>query len=259
MAKPVQLVLAGAMGRLGQEICHAIPAQTDVSLAGVLVRAAKPGAAQQIGTPVYTNIKDMPAGFDVLLDVSTPTAAIAHLDVAIAQNKATVIGVTGFSDAQKEHIARAAKHIPVLLSGNFSIGVHQILAQVRSAAQRLGPTWSARILETHHTDKKDHPSGTALMLARAIFDGWGHEVPIVAALYPKTPVPNPDAHLPITSTRKAGVVGQHSVIFSNTCEEIVLSHSAHSRAIFAGGALAAVKWIDGQPPGLYAMCDVLGV
>jgi 4-hydroxy-tetrahydrodipicolinate reductase len=243
------IALAGAHGRLGREIATTIkrdPAQYQLGLE--LVR--DPDGSKSLG--------EAKPDFDVLIDVSTPDAAMVHVLDAVRLGKPVVIGVTGFSEAQNTQIKAASLSIPVLLSGNFSVGITALLTQVSDTAKALGSSWAATISETHHTGKKDHPSGTALMLTRAIQDGFGHDCPIKTSLYPQKPAPASTDYLSIHCTRDAGVVGQHQVVFSCETEQVVLGHTAHSRAIFAEGALRAARWIIGQKSGLYDMKNVLG-
>ena len=154
----------------------------------------------------------------------------------------------------------ASRAIPIVKSGNFSIGVNVLAALVRQAAERLGPElWDIEILEAHHRHKRDAPSGTALLLAEAAAAGRGAPLADLA-LPPRAGVtdPRPPGAIGFASLRGGGVIGEHSVIFAAEEEVITLSHSALDRGLFARGALLAAKWVRGKGPGVYGMGEVLG-
>jgi 4-hydroxy-tetrahydrodipicolinate reductase len=153
-----------------------------------------------------------------------------------------VIGTTGHSQEQRRLIEKTAQSLPVVFASNFSIGVNVLFWLTRKAAEQLGGDFDAEIIETHHTMKKDAPSGTAKTLAE------------ILKAAKKTP-----SEIPVQSIREGDVVGEHTVIFSGPSERLELTHRAASREIFALGALRAAKWIIDQPPGLYSMQDVLGL
>jgi 4-hydroxy-tetrahydrodipicolinate reductase len=163
------------------------------------------------------------------------TAALQH-------RKPLVIGTTGHSQEQRRLIEKTAQPLPVVFASNFSIGVNVLFWLTRKAAEQLGGDFDAEIIETHHTMKKDAPSGTAKTLAE------------ILKAAKKTP-----SEIPVQSIREGDVVGEHTVIFSGPSERLELAHRAASREIFALGALRAAKWIIDQPPGLYSMQDVLGL
>lgn len=243
MASPIKIALAGANGRLGQEITSAITSREGLELSLALTRSNQVTA-------------DSPK-FDILIDVSTVHGAMTRLDEISVLTKPIIIGVTGFSTTQIEQIKTAAKTIPILLSGNFSLGVSALMSQVAATAKALGTTASVRIEETHHQHKKDHPSGTALMLADAVMDGIGRTIPIKTSLCPQKPAPIDPNLISIHSIREGEAVGAHSVIFNLDHEKVMLHHIAEDRQIFAQGALIAARWLVGKKPGLYAMDDVL--
>ena len=186
---------------------------------------------------------------------------MALLESAIAHQQALVIGTTGLSEAQEKQIAQAAKSTPILYCANTSVGVNLLLKLVEQAARALGPEWDIEIVETHHNQKIDAPSGTALALGHAA--AKGRDVALDDVM-----VSGRDG---ITGERQAGdigfavmrggnVAGEHSVMFFGDDERIEITHIANQRAIFARGALTAARFIASvKAPGLYSMNDVLGL
>jgi len=179
---------------------------------------------------------------DVAIDFSHCDAVSEICRTALNLRKSLVIGTTGHSHEQRRTIERTAESLPIVFASNFSVGVNVLFWLSRKAAELLGPDFSPEIIETHHKMKKDAPSGTAKTLAEVL----------KAARKAKD-------EILIQSIREGEVVGEHTVIFTGPCERLELTHQAASREIFARGALRAVKWIIGRPPGLYSMQDVLGL
>jgi 4-hydroxy-tetrahydrodipicolinate reductase len=197
---------------------------------------------------------------DVLVDFSSPGGLQASLERAVSANIPILVGTTGLKDEHQRAIDEAAKRVAVLRAANTSLGVNLLRSLVAQAAERLGPEWDVEILEMHHRNKVDAPSGTALLLGEAAAKGRGvalHEASVRVR----------DGH---TGARRSGtigfatlrggsVVGEHSVILAGAGERVVLSHQAEDRGIFARGAVKAALWARGREPGLYSMRDVLGL
>ncbi|HEY0901434.1 MAG TPA: 4-hydroxy-tetrahydrodipicolinate reductase [Micavibrio sp.] len=191
---------------------------------------------------------------DAVIDFTTPEATRRHIWLAAKHHTPLVIGTTGLSEADMAEMHDAAKECPLLFSANMSVGVNLLAALVERAAQSLGPEFDIEIFETHHRDKIDAPSGTALMLGRAT----------------GRPAANPSAPLARAGKREGGtvgyavqrggdVVGEHDVSFFGPGERLQLSHRAHNRSLFAKGALRAAQWLKNKPPGFYTMRDVLNI
>ena len=195
---------------------------------------------------------------DALVDFSAPQALEANLSAAQDAGIPIVIGTTGLSEAHHRLIDEAAERIPVLQTGNTSLGVTLLAHLVREAAQRLGPDWDIEIVEMHHRRKVDAPSGTALLLGEAAAGGRYIDL----GAYRES---GRDGHtgaraegaIGFAALRGGTVAGEHSVIFAGEQERISLSHSAENRSIFARGAVRAAEWLIGREPGRYAMTDVL--
>jgi 4-hydroxy-tetrahydrodipicolinate reductase len=204
-------------------------------------------ALEKKGTPVIgkdigkLKISSSPDGIfliDVFVDFTIPEATEANLDYIARYKKALVLGTTGLNDAQIKKIEEISKVVPVVFSPNMSVGVNVLFALLPELAKRLGPDYSVEIIEAHHKAKKDAPSGTAKRFGQILADSVKKEIPIHAI-------------------RLGDIVGDHTIIFCGNSERIEIKHQAHSRDLFALGALKAAKWVFGKSPGLYSMQDVL--
>lgn len=194
---------------------------------------------------------------DVLVDFSVPSAVQQSLDRAVAAGIPILIGTTGLDELADQRIAAAAKDIAVLRAPNTSLGVALLAELVERAARVLGPDWDIEIAETHHRLKADAPSGTALLLGEAAASGRG--TPLNAERgRDGTGLNRERGSIGFASLRGGSVAGDHDVMFLGSDERLILSHRAENRMIFARGALAAARFLVGQPAGLYSMRDVIG-
>ncbi|HEX6071525.1 MAG TPA: 4-hydroxy-tetrahydrodipicolinate reductase [Sphingomicrobium sp.] len=193
---------------------------------------------------------------DVLVDFSAPSALQTSLDRAVSAAVPIVIGTTGLDDLADRRIAAAAKDVAVLRAANTSLGVALLAELVERAASVLGPGWDIEIAETHHRDKADAPSGTALALGDAAARGRGAEAKAERGR-DGTGLKRDTGAVGFASLRGGTVAGDHDVLFLGPDERLILSHRAESRMIFARGALAAARFIAGKPAGLYSMRDVI--
>lgn len=175
---------------------------------------------------------------DVLIDFTQAEACVANLDYVTRYKKAAVIGTTGLDSGQLGKIRDAAKVIPIVFSPNMSVGVNLLFGVLPDIAAKLGSGYDIEIIEAHHKAKKDAPSGTAKKFAEVLSPAAGKEIPVHAL-------------------RLGDVVGEHRIIFCGNSERIEITHRAHSRDLFALGALKAAKWVVQKPAGLYSMQDVL--
>ena len=222
----MKIAINGACGRMGQAVEKAaLDAKVDVAVKIDVIEAA--GVEKTLSKKV-----------DALVDFSTPEAALERLEECVKTKTPAVICTTGFSDAQKDKIAAAAKKIPVVFSSNMSVGVNLLFKRVPEIAKTLGPTYDIDIVETHHRFKKDAPSGTAKTLAERIEAATGRK---------------PNMH----AVRSGDVVGDHRVIFGTLGDSIEIIHRASTRDIFAKGSIEAAKWAAKAKPGLYTMLDVI--
>ena len=240
-----------------------------VTLAGALARPGTATLGQDagavaglapLGVPITCDPLSLLLVADGIVDFSSPAATVELAALAAQARIAHVIGTTGLSEVDLGKLEAAARHAPILRSGNMSLGVNLLAALVRTAAKALGPEFDIEIVEMHHRMKVDAPSGTALLLGEAAAEGRGIALKdhsergrdgITGARKP--------GDIGFASLRGGGVIGDHSVIFAGDGERITLSHMAEDRALFARGALKAALWARDRKPGLYAMSDVLGL
>jgi 4-hydroxy-tetrahydrodipicolinate reductase len=237
--------IIGSEGRMGHALARAVEAAGH-ELAG--------------GVDKGGDVASLADRSDVLLDFSAPFAIDANLHAAIGAGIPILIGTTGLEDAHHTAIDAAARAIPVLQTGNTSLGVTLLARLVRVGASRLGPEWDIEVLEMHHRMKVDAPSGTALLLGEATAEGRGIDLASHSerGRDGRTGARAPGA-IGFASLRGGTVAGEHTVIFAGEQERLTLSHSAEDRMIFAHGAVRAATWLIGQPAGRYTMPQVLGL
>jgi 4-hydroxy-tetrahydrodipicolinate reductase len=208
------------------------------------------------GLKVTTEIEGHP---DVAIDFSLPEGTMHHLPTLRQKGTPAVIGTTGLTESQLAEIADVAGEVPIVHAGNYSMGINLLCRLVAEAAKILGEDYDVEISETHHRFKQDAPSGTAIMLARAVCEVRGEDYGEAATLGRGGRQPRKDGEIGIHALRVGDTVGEHSVHFGNLGETLTLSHSAHTRDTFVRGALRAAGWVIGKKPGLYDMADVLGL
>ena len=206
------------------------------------------------------DVGDLADVSDVLVDFSAPAALQANLHAAIGAGVPIVIGTTGLEQSHHEAIDHAARAVPVLQTGNTSLGVTLLAHLVQEAATRLGPDWDIEIVEMHHRRKVDAPSGTAILLGEAAAEGRGIDLATnrEGGRDGQTGARERGA-IGFAALRGGTVTGEHSVILASEQERITLSHSAENREIFARGAIKAADWLKGREPGRYTMEQVLGL
>ena len=239
----MKIAIVGAAGRMGKMLC-----------------ALAEGTELEVVSKV-----DVAEGFDKawsddvegVIDFSYHTAVPAAVEKAAAKGIAYVIGTTGLTADEQKSVDAAAKKIPVVQSGNYSLGVNLLLALVKNAAKVLGPEYDIEVTEMHHRHKKDAPSGTALMLAKAAAAGRGVKDDFTYGRHGDVGE-RPVGEIAVHALRGGSVVGDHTVMFAGDVERVELTHKAQSREAFAAGALKALAWARGKPPRIYTMRDVLG-
>ena len=246
----MKLILNGCLGRMGRAVSELAPARDAAVVAGVDVTAA------DAAYPVFSDWTNLPDA-DCVIDFSNPDALAAELEYVTAHHLPLVLCTTGLSAEQLEAVHEAAKTVPVFMSGNMSLGVAVLSALTKKAAALLGDTFDIEIVEMHHNQKLDAPSGTALMLAGAAKAGLSYEPEYVYDRHTRRQKRG-EKEIGIASLRGGTVVGEHSVYFAGEQEVLTLSHSAGSRSVFAAGALTAALFLKDQPAGLYSMEDILG-
>jgi 4-hydroxy-tetrahydrodipicolinate reductase len=265
----MRLVVAGAGGRMGRTLIHAIAATKGVTLAGAVEAtgsavigrdAGELAGVGKNGVLVAAELEPLLAAAEGLLDFTVPAATVAFAEIAARKGCIHVIGTTGLSGENDTLIAEAAKRAVIVKSGNMSMGVNLLAALVKRVARTLDEEFDIEIVEMHHNKKVDAPSGTALMLGRAAAEGRNIDL-AQHCVRGRDGVTGARGagDIGFASLRGGSVVGEHTVIFAGPAERVELAHKAEDRMIFARGALRAALWARAQKPGLYSMMDVLGL
>lgn len=250
----VNIILSGCGGRMGRAIVAAASADDGCRiLAGIDVNADAVAPACEF--PVYQSINDLPDKADVIVDFSHHTALPALADYAVKTGTPIVVATTGHTEEEKAIMLEASKNVAIFFSGNMSIGINLLIELCKNAAATLGESFDVEIIEKHHNQKLDAPSGTAIMIADAIKE----ERTETEYVYDRHSVraARKSSEVGIHSVRGGTIVGEHEVLFAGANETITISHSAASREIFAGGALRAAKYLAPKSAGLYNMSDLI--
>ncbi len=234
----IKLGISGACGKMGRRIFELASHDRDFEVILALEKKGTPLIGKDMGKLKVSSSSDGIFLIDVFIDFTVAEAAEANLDYIAKYKKALVLGTTGLSDSQIKKVEEVSGVVPVVFSPNMSVGVNVLFWALPDIARRLGSDYSVEIVEAHHSAKKDAPSGTAKKMAQALKDVVKKDIPTHAI-------------------RLGDIVGDHTVIFCGNSERIEIKHQAHSRDLFALGALKAAKWVFGKPPGIYSMQDVL--
>lgn len=266
----IDVAIVGAGGRMGRTLVQACQDEAK----NIRVRAATEHAASALlgddsGTlagigcihvPIVRDLSSTDAQFDVVIDFTRPEATLSHVAYCRQHNKRMVIGTTGFSPPQLSQISAAAKNIAIVLAPNMSVGVNLCFKLLDTAARILGDEVDVEIIEAHHRDKIDAPSGTALRMGEVVAGVLGRSLDHCALYGRQGETGKRDPKTIGFETIRAGdIVGEHTVMFAGIGERVEISHKASSRATFAKGAVRAAHWIMSRDRGLFDMQDVLGL
>ena len=250
----VRIIMRGCNGRMGQIISELVEKDQDAQIvAGVDI-------SDHIKNPypVFKTIGECDVEADAVIDFSNAGTVDELLDYCEANQMPVVLCTTGLSESQLEHVAKASEKTAILRSANMSLGINLLMKLLKEAAATLAPAgFDIEIVEKHHNQKLDAPSGTALALADSINDQMDHAYEYV---YDRSQVRQKrgSKELGISAVRGGTIVGDHDVIFAGADEVITFSHTAYSRAIFGKGAIQAAKFLAGKTAGMYDMADVIG-
>lgn len=247
----IDIILNGANGRMGQVLQTMIAHQSNMQVVAGIDREAF-----EADFPTFQAINDCQVNADVVIDFSHYTAVPAVLDYCAEKKIPVVVATTGLTDEVKEQIAKTAEQTAVFFSANMSLGINLLAKAIREITPVLEEEFNIEIVEKHHNQKKDAPSGTALALAESMNEALGNQYHYV---YDRSSVheKRDPKEIGIASVRGGSIVGDHDVIFAGKDEVITFNHTAYSKAIFAKGALEAAKFLAGKEPGLYDMSDVV--
>lgn len=250
----VKVIMHGCNGKMGQTISSLIAADEEIEIvAGIDTRDEGKNPY-----PVFPAISECTVEADAVIDFSVAAAVDGLLDYCAANNLPCVLCTTGLSEAQLAKVEETAKRVAVLKSANMSLGINMLLKLLKEAAQTLAPAgFDIEIVEKHHNQKLDAPSGTALALADSIREELGDGIEYV---YDRSQVRQKRGakEIGISAVRGGTIVGDHDVIFAGADEVVTFSHRAYSKAVFGKGAIQAAKFLKGKPAGLYDMADVIG-
>ncbi|MCD2492041.1 4-hydroxy-tetrahydrodipicolinate reductase [Lacrimispora sp. NSJ-141] len=249
-----RIIMHGCNGHMGQVITGLLAADADAQI----VAGVDLSDHLQNTYPVYTSLEACREEADVIIDFCSAKAIDSLLDYSVKRQIPVVICTTGISEEQMEKIREAGRSVAVLKSANMSLGVNMLLKLLKEAAQTLAPAgFDIEIVEKHHNQKVDAPSGTALALADSINEALDNEY---AYKYDRTSERSkrPKKEIGISAVRGGNIVGEHEVIFAGTDEVVEFKHTAYSKAVFAKGAIEAAKFLAGKPAGFYDMSDVIG-
>jgi 4-hydroxy-tetrahydrodipicolinate reductase len=255
----VRIGIAGVTGRMG----HLLVEEARAARAELVGGIGRTGSAKAApgNVALYPGIEELAATAEVVVDFTNAATAQPYAAAMASSGKAWVLGTSGLSDADEAKVAEAARDIPVVYASNFSAGVNLVLALAeRMGAALPADAYDVEIMEMHHRQKVDAPSGTAIGMGRAVAKGRGVVLSDVmeSGRHGHTGARKTGA-IGFAALRGGQVVGEHTLIFAAGTEHITLSHRAFDRRAFATGAIRAALWVAGRPPGLYSMMDVLGM
>ncbi len=246
----MKIILCGACGRMGGEVTRLCEERGETVVCGVDI-SPKP-----VPYPLYPSFEKVKEEADVIIDFSSAAGLKERLLFAEIRRLPILLAATGYSAEDEALVKEFSARIPIFKTGNLSLGVNLLELLVKKAAKTLGSGFDIEIVERHHSGKKDAPSGTALMLAKAAQEGRGDVSERVYGRHGMVGA-RQKGEIGIHAVRGGNVVGEHEVGFYGEDEIVILSHSARSRRVFANGALCAAKWLLGREAGLYDMDDLL--
>lgn len=241
---------------MGRTLIDAVLADRELTLAAAFDVPGSAAIGQSAGDMKITSDVKLAEAADVVIDFTRPEGTLAHLK----HSRAMVIGTTGFSASQREMILERAKGIPIVMAANFAVGVNAAYKLAETAAKILGDGYDVEIIEAHHRQKVDAPSGTALKLGEVVAKALNRKLSNVAAYGREGDTgERPGKQIGFHSIRGGDIVGEHTVIFAGQGERVEVTVRSQSRATYAAGALRAAKFLKNKGPGLYDMSDVLGL
>jgi len=261
----MRIAIVGASGRMGLSLLEAVAdlGQLTAAISRVSVGECvskimgnKAPEAVIINSDLAAVVND----FDVVIDFTRPEISMQYVEICRQAGKKMVIGTTGYTDAQKDLIAKAAEEIAIVMSPNMSIGVNLSLKLLEMTAKVMGDFTDIEIIETHHRHKVDAPSGTALQMGETIANSLGRDLD-ACAVYNRQGIVGARGHdvIGFSSIRAGGIIAEHTVMFSDECERVEITHKAINRATFAHGSVKAANWLNDKDTGMYNMQDVLGL
>ena len=252
----INLTITGCMGRMGQQLIKSSNKNKIFKIVSLTENFKINKKINNI-LPEFNNVNSFKKT-NIIIDFTVPKCTLEVLKIASKLKKRVVIGTTGFTKNQEILIKKYSKKIPILKAGNMSLGINLLMYLTEITSKSLGNNFLSKVFEVHHKHKKDHPSGTALMLGKGIAIGKNKDLNrLIGKKYLNKKSFPYGKKINFNSMRKGEVVGEHEVKFSSGKEIITLNHEAFDRALYSEGALTAAKWLMRKKPGLYSMRDVL--
>jgi 4-hydroxy-tetrahydrodipicolinate reductase len=254
--KKINLAITGCLGRMGKQLVKSSKSTKNFKLVSLtenrIINKKISGLKPQL------NAENAFKNANVIVDFTIPKCTLEVLKIASKLKKRVVIGTTGFSIKEENLIKKYSRKIPILKAGNMSLGINLLMYLTEIASKSLGDNFLSKVFEIHHRHKKDHPSGTALMLGKGIAAGKNKDFyKIMGKKYLNKKTFPYSKKINFNSIRKGKIVGNHKVLFSSGKETITLNHDAFDRALYSEGAFAAARWLMSKKPGLYSMRNVL--
>lgn len=264
----LKIAVAGASGRMGKMLIEAIAASEDMVLSGALDIAESPFIGTDAGAPlgkangvlITSDFKTALDNADFLIDFTRPEGTLQHAEYCAAHGVKMIIGTTGFDDAGKVAIAKAAEKTAIVFAPNMSVGVNVTLKLLEMAAKSFAEGYDIEIVEAHHRHKVDAPSGTALKMGEVIADALGRDLKEVGVFAREGVTGERDpSSIGFATIRGGDIVGDHTVLFAGIGERVEISHKSSSRVTYAHGSLRAARFLANKQTGLYDMFDVLNL
>ena len=254
--KKINLTITGCLGRMGQQLIKSSKSLKNFRV--ISITENKIINKKISGLKPQLNSKNAFKNSNVIIDFTVPKCTLEVLKIASKLKKRVVIGTTGFSKKEEKLIKKYSKKIPILKAGNMSLGVNLLVYLTEITSKSLGNNFLSKVYEVHHKHKKDHPSGTALMLGKGIAFGKNRDLSKIMGkkYFNKKSFPY-SKKINFNSQRKGKIIGEHEVQFSSGKEIVTLNHESFDRALYSEGALAAAKWLSNKKSGLYSMRDLL--
>lgn len=261
----MRIAVAGASGRMGQELITGILNSNDMQLTVALDRKDSPALGQDAGAlpgrpcgVLITDNLDALAAADCLIDFTRPEATLKHLPACIEHGVKCVIGTTGFDEAGKKAIQAASQKTAIVFAPNMSVGVNVTLKLLEMAARLLSSGYDVEVFEAHHRNKVDAPSGTAIAMGEAVAHAWGEELQNIAEWTRHGDTgPRETGRIGFSVVRGGDIIGDHTVYFCGPGERVEITHRSNSRATYAQGSLRAARYLARKDFGLFDMHDVL--
>ena len=252
----IKLTITGCLGRMGQQLVKSSKNAKNFKL--VSITESRIVNKRILGLRPQLNSESAFKNANVIIDFTIPKCTLEVLEIASKLKKRVVIGTTWFSKNEENLIKKYSKKIPILKAGNMSLGINLLMYLTEIASKSLGNNFLSKVFEVHHKHKKDHPSGTALMLGKGVAIGKNKDFyKLVGKKYLNKKTFPYSKKINFNSIRKGEIIGEHEVTFSSGKEIITLNHEAFDRALYSEGAFTAAKWLMNKKPGLYSMRDVL--